>query len=109
MSPVSHIHICVAHNVLAKSPKYARMSSISLHGTLYMGPTMYLWVRFATAMFPGRALSSSLAKAACEQLAYDPLAIVVFMFVMTLAEGKTMQDAKNEVLRQNIRRKKVRF
>lgn len=72
---------------------------ISLHGTFYMGPTMFLWMRFASRMFPGRTISSSVSKAVCEQLAYDPLAIVVFLFVMTLGEGKTAADAREEVCR----------
>lgn len=73
------------------------LGSVSVYGTLLMGPTMYLWVRFANTMYPSRSLASSFSKGLCEQLVYDPISIVLFMYVMTVAEGRTTKDARNEV------------
>lgn len=68
-----------------------------MYGTFLMGPTMFWWMRFITIMFPGRSIAPSVAKALCEQLVYDPIAIAVFLFVMTVAEGHTSAAGRNEV------------
>lgn len=62
-----------------------------------MGPTVYAWMRLASVMWPRRDIRSSLCKAVTEQTAYDPMAISTFLFTMSLMEGKTFEEAKNEV------------
>lgn len=62
-----------------------------------MGPTMFLWMRFASVMFPTRQFKHSLAKALTEQVTYDPAAICTFLFCMTLLEGKSVAAARHEV------------
>lgn len=68
-----------------------------MYGAVIMGPTMFLWLRFVSTMYPGQKLSSSVGKAMCEQLAYDPMNISFFLFTMTLLEGKTRKEAVQEV------------
>lgn len=63
-----------------------------------MGPTMFLWMRFAATLWPGRTFKSSISKAITEQFTYDPAAICTFLYLMTLFEGKSSQDARNEVI-----------
>lgn len=70
---------------------------ISLHGTLFMGPMMFMWMRFVSRLYPGRSLRSSVSKAISEQVTFDPMAIVVFLFVMTVAEGNSAAMAREEV------------
>lgn len=48
-------------------------------------------------MWPRSDLRSSLAKALTEQVAYDPFAISIFLYTMTLAEGHTKAEARKEV------------
>lgn len=62
-----------------------------------MGPTMFLWMRFTATIWPGRSFKSSISKAITEQFTYDPAAICAFLFLMTLFEGKSTEDAKQEV------------
>lgn len=62
-----------------------------------MGPTIYVWIRLATVMWPRTDIKSSLCKAITEQTAYDPMAISSFLFTMTLMEGNTYAQAKQEV------------
>lgn len=70
----------------------------SVFGFCCLGPAMYAWVRLANAMWPRSDIRSALCKAYTEQVAYDPLAIVTFLFLMTLMEGGTSSDAKREVI-----------
>lgn len=69
----------------------------SVYGTLLMGPTMYVWIRIANAIWPRSDFRSSVSKAITEQFTYDPAAICTFLFVMSLLEGKTRSEAKHEV------------
>ncbi|GAB0093225.1 SYM1 [Sergentomyia squamirostris] len=66
-------------------------------GTFVIGPSLYMWIRFANVMWPGRDLKSSVSKALTEQISYDPLLITTFLFGMSLLEGKTISQAKLEV------------
>lgn len=62
-----------------------------------MGPTIYVWIRLASVMWPRTDIKSSLCKAITEQTAYDPMAISSFLFFMTLMEGNSYAEAKREV------------
>lgn len=66
-----------------------------------MGPTMFYWMRFTATLFPGRSFRSSISRAVLEQFSYDPTAILVFLYMMTLFEGKSKEDAKQEVNHYN--------
>lgn len=68
-----------------------------MYGAVIMGPTMYVWIRIATAIWPRSDFRSSVSKAITEQFTYDPAAICTFLFVMSLLEGKTRDEAKHEV------------
>ncbi|XP_067643724.1 uncharacterized protein plh isoform X2 [Eurosta solidaginis] len=68
----------------------------SLFGALFMGPTIYVWIRLAGIMWPRTDIRSSLCKALTEQVAYDPFAISSFLFFMNLMDGGSFQQAKKE-------------
>lgn len=68
-----------------------------LYGALFNGPTLYLWIRVASNMWPRSDIRSSLAKAITEQIAYDPFAISIFLYSMGRSEGKTREEAWHEV------------
>lgn len=68
-----------------------------MYGALIMGPTMYVWIRIATAIWPRSDFRSSVSKAITEQFTYDPASICTFLFVMSLLEGRTRHEAKQEV------------
>lgn len=67
-----------------------------------MGPTIYMWIRLAGVMWPRTDIKSSLCKAITEQAAYDPFAISTFLFVMNLLDGRTYEQAKQEVRIENL-------
>lgn len=73
-----------------------------MYGAIIMGPTMFLWLRFVSKMYPGQKLTSSVGKACCEQLAYDPMNISFFLFAMTILEGKTRSQAIQEVCLETL-------
>lgn len=62
-----------------------------------MGPSMYVWVRCAQAIWPQTTLRTSVSKALTELILYDPVSICAFLFVMSLIEGKSEAEAKQEV------------
>lgn len=62
-----------------------------------MGPTMYVWVRLAAHIWPGVSFRSAISKALTELCCYDPVSICTFMFVMSLFESKSIEEAEDEV------------
>lgn len=74
-----------------------RFFRFSLFGFFFMGPTIYCWIRLAGVMWPRTDIKSSLCKAITEQTAYDPMAISSFLFFMTLMEGNSYAQARQEV------------
>lgn len=79
---------------------YGKCMRVSLHGALFMGPTMFVWLRLASAMFPGRSFGVSISKAFTEQMTYDPICIVAFLYAMTVTEGRSHEEARKEVRRK---------
>ncbi|XP_031619863.1 protein sym1 isoform X2 [Contarinia nasturtii] len=79
----------------------------SLYGTLIMGPTMYVWVRTANVIWPRSGFRYSLSKAITEQFTVDPTLICTFLFVMSILEQKTIDEAKDEVRNKFIDTYKV--
>ncbi|XP_055905614.1 mpv17-like protein isoform X1 [Eupeodes corollae] len=76
---------------------WVKCFKFSIFGAFFMGPTLYVWMRLAAVMWPKRDVSSSICKAITEQASYDPMAISVFMFTMSLFDGKTFNEAQWEV------------
>ncbi|XP_031619862.1 protein sym1 isoform X1 [Contarinia nasturtii] len=81
--------------------------TFSLYGTLIMGPTMYVWVRTANVIWPRSGFRYSLSKAITEQFTVDPTLICTFLFVMSILEQKTIDEAKDEVRNKFIDTYKV--
>lgn len=73
------------------------LNRFSVYGGVIMGPTMYVWIRIATAIWPRSDFRSSVSKAITEQFTYDPASICTFLFVMSLLESGTVAEAKDEV------------
>uniref|UniRef100_A0A182JR26 Mpv17-like protein n=1 Tax=Anopheles christyi TaxID=43041 RepID=A0A182JR26_9DIPT len=68
-----------------------------LYGALYVAPTIYGWVKISTIMWPKMNIRTALLKAVVEQATYGPFAGISFLYIMSLAEGKTAGEAVNEV------------
>lgn len=101
---VATVYICMLHDPFLRKMVdlnfglfFSSWNRFSMYGALIMGPTMYVWIRIAAAIWPRTDFRSSLSKAITEQFTYDPASICTFMFVMSLLEGKTRVEAVNEV------------
>lgn len=66
-------------------------------------------MRIANIMWPAKTIKSALTKAFTEQFAYDPFAITIFLYTMSLVEGKTPYQAKCEVYEKFLETYKVGF
>ncbi|XP_017774365.1 PREDICTED: PXMP2/4 family protein 4-like [Nicrophorus vespilloides] len=80
-----------------KTYDYKQALRFSLFGGLFTAPTLYCWIRLSGFMLPGRSFKTAVKKALIEQVTYGPSAMVCFFFGMSLLEGKTMKEAKNQV------------
>ncbi|CAG9806899.1 unnamed protein product [Chironomus riparius] len=76
---------------------WKRILRFCLYGTLIQGPALYCWMRVANKMWPRSDIRSALAKAFTEQVAFDPFSISLFLYAMTIFEGKTHEQARREV------------
>lgn len=74
-----------------------RAAKFSMYGGLYVAPTLYAWMRFASYVWPSMTITSHITKAVVEQFSYGPFAMASFFFFMTLLDGGTIEDAKMEV------------
>lgn len=68
-----------------------------MYGTFFVAPTLYGWIRVSSHMWPKMNIRSGLSKALTEQISYGPIASCCFFTLMTLMEGRSLADAKNEV------------
>lgn len=66
-------------------------------GAFAMGPALYVWIRVAAAMWPKSDIKSSLCKAITEQVGFDPFAISLFLYTMSIMDGKNTFEARKEV------------
>lgn len=73
-----------------------------MYGALIQGPALYCWMKVANVMWPRRDIRSSLKKAFTEQFAFDPFSITLFLYSMTIFEGKDHDVAKQEVSSENV-------
>ncbi|XP_059617242.1 mpv17-like protein [Phlebotomus argentipes] len=69
----------------------------SLYGSLFVAPTLYMWVRFSSRLWPATNLRAGIKKALIEQVTYGPMAMTSFFLFMPLLEGRTLQQAIEEV------------
>ncbi|CAH1710176.1 hypothetical protein AGLY_010468 [Aphis glycines] len=74
-----------------------RAAKFSMYGGLFVAPTLYAWMRFASYVWPSMTITSHITKAVVEQFSYGPFAMASFFFFMTLLDGGTIEDAKMEV------------
>lgn len=76
---------------------WKRILRFCVYGTIIQGPALYCWIRIANKMWPYSDIRSALAKAFTEQVAFDPFSITMFLYTMSIIEGRTHNEAKNEV------------
>ncbi|CAG9860722.1 unnamed protein product [Phyllotreta striolata] len=81
----------------------------SIYGGLFTAPTLYAWIRISSKIWPQSTLKSSVKKALVEQLTYGPLALICFFFGMSLLEGKSVEQAKQQVSEKFLPTWKVGF
>ncbi|XP_039961987.1 uncharacterized protein LOC126758725 [Bactrocera neohumeralis] len=80
-----------------KDYDWMRILRFGLFGGCYVAPTLYGWLRVASAMWPQTNLRIGALKAIVEQASYAPFASTSFYFGMTMLEGKGIEAAKAEV------------
>ncbi|XP_014283171.1 uncharacterized protein [Halyomorpha halys] len=76
---------------------YWRTARFLLYGSLYVAPTLNLWMSIARYLWPQNTLTAAVSKALIEQVSYTPFAMISFFFGMSLLEGKNVEQAKKEV------------
>lgn len=81
-----------------ESIDWGRCARFSFYGALYVAPTLYTWIRISSRIWPRADLKSAIKKALVEQVTYTPAAMTSFYFLMSLLEGKSIEDAKLEVI-----------
>ncbi|XP_011213370.2 PXMP2/4 family protein 4 [Bactrocera dorsalis] len=80
-----------------KTYDWMRCLRYGVFGALYVAPTLYGWVRLSSAMWPQMNLRVGITKAAVEQISYGPFAGTSFFFLMSLMEGRSVEEAVQEV------------
>ncbi|XP_050532573.1 PXMP2/4 family protein 4-like [Daktulosphaira vitifoliae] len=76
---------------------FVRAARFGLFGAFYVAPTLNAWLTVARFLYPRNDIRSAIKKALLEQVIYSPCAMVSFYFGMSLLEGKTAEEAKQEV------------
>jgi len=78
---------------------FMETARFGLFGGLYVGPTVFAWVKLIGWAMPGvgKGIMHAMKKSVIEQILYSPGAICAFFVGMTLLEGKTLEDAKKEI------------
>ncbi|KAL0272000.1 UNVERIFIED_CONTAM: hypothetical protein PYX00_005142 [Menopon gallinae] len=76
---------------------FGRAFRFALYGSCFVAPTLYIWVKASSRLWPNPNFKTAVKKALIEQVSYGPAAMVCFFFGMTLLEGGSIEDAKNEV------------
>uniref|UniRef100_A0A1L8D9C2 Putative conserved plasma membrane protein n=1 Tax=Nyssomyia neivai TaxID=330878 RepID=A0A1L8D9C2_9DIPT len=76
---------------------YKKCLTFSLYGCFFVAPTLYMWVRFSSRLWPATNLRAGIKKALIEQVTYGPAAMVSFFFFMPLIEGRGVHQAIEEV------------
>ncbi|XP_055302379.1 mpv17-like protein isoform X2 [Sitodiplosis mosellana] len=76
---------------------WAKCARFSFYGSLYVGPTLYMWIRISSRLFPQQTLRAAVSKGLLEQISYTPAAMTSFYFIMSLLEGKSVEEGIAEV------------
>lgn len=84
-----------------------RTTRFLLYGSLYVAPTLNLWMTIAKSLWPQSTLTAAITKAIVEQVTYTPFAMTSFFFGMSIMEGKSVERAKEEVKEKFIPTYKV--
>ncbi|KAK4875396.1 hypothetical protein RN001_011818 [Aquatica leii] len=88
---------------------WGQITRFGLYGSLFVGPTLYGWIRISTIIWPQITVKTALTKAFVEQLTYGPAALACFYFSMGLLNNKTFDEAVDEVKTKFIPTFKVGF
>lgn len=106
---------------------WAKCARFSFYGGLYVAPMLYTWIRVSSKLFPQANLRTAVCKVwfgilsvqsvyqltdgiwnskpfcfipkkgLLEQVSYTPAAMTSFYFLMSLLEGRSIEQAINEV------------
>ncbi|XP_055371353.1 uncharacterized protein LOC129605549 [Condylostylus longicornis] len=76
---------------------WCRVMRFGLFGGFFVAPTLYGWIKVASAMYPGTNLKIAIVKAIVETISYTPAAMTCFYYLMTLFEGEGFEAASTEV------------
>ncbi|KYQ58341.1 Mpv17-like protein [Trachymyrmex zeteki] len=76
---------------------YMEAMRFGLYGGLYVAPTLYCWLKYASHFWPKANLKSAITKALIEQVTYGPAAMCSFFFGMSLLELKPVSECIDEV------------
>ncbi|GAB0094446.1 SYM1 [Sergentomyia squamirostris] len=76
---------------------YKKCVRFCLYGTFFVAPTLYMWVRFSSRIWPATGLRTAAKKAVIEQFTYGPFAQSSFLFIMPLLEGRSVKEAVEDV------------
>lgn len=88
---------------------WSKCKRFCLYGSLFVAPSLYVWVRFAGRMWPKHDLRTAMTKAMVEQITYGPFASASFFFGMTWLETKRFDLARQEVADKFLPTYKVRW
>lgn len=88
---------------------WKRVLRYSMYGSLYVAPTLHLFMRLTSHMWPVISLRTGIYKAVVDQLTYGPFAVTSFYLLMTLMESKTFEEACAEVKNKFVPTYKVIF
>ncbi|KAF5308724.1 hypothetical protein FQR65_LT06085 [Abscondita terminalis] len=80
-----------------KTYDWGQVTRFGLYGSLFVGPTLYGWIRLSTILWPEITVKTALKKAIVEQLTYGPAALSCFYFSMGLLNNKSVNEAVDEV------------
>lgn len=76
-----------ASNIPSENINWRKCLRYSLYGIFITSPTLYVWIRIASKIWPKQTLLTGIQKALLEQVSYGPAAMSLFFFVMAYAEN----------------------
>ncbi|KAK5644312.1 hypothetical protein RI129_005612 [Pyrocoelia pectoralis] len=76
---------------------WGQVARFGLYGSLFVGPTLYGWIRISTILWPNITVKTAITKAVVEQVTYGPAALVCFYFGMSVLNNKTFDEAIHEI------------
>lgn len=89
----------IVQQIIAKEKiDYKKVFRFWLFGTFFDSPLLYGWVKLSSQMWASMSFRSGITKAVVEQFSYSPLAAVSFFSIMSLMEGKSFKEARQEVV-----------